>query len=174
MMGGGAYGVVAACLDTKLNRKVAIKKVPNAFEDLIDAKRIFREIKLLKFLDHDNIIRLYEVLKPGNPKTFSDIYIVTDLMETDLHRVIYSKQKLTDEHIQYFVYQILRATMYMHSANVIHRDLKPSNILLNKKCDVKLCDFGLGRGFEMEDEIKTEWTYQVRCHSVVQSPRNHP
>jgi len=156
MMGGGAYGVVAACLDTKSNRKVAIKKVPNAFEDLIDAKRIFREIKLLKFFDHDNIIRLYEVLKPPNPKIYSDIYIVTDLMETDLHRVIYSKQKLTDEHIQYFIYQILRATLYMHSANVIHRDLKPSNILLNKKCDVKLCDFGLGRGFETEDEIKTE------------------
>ena len=167
-MGGGAYGVVAACMDSKTNRKVAIKKVTNAFEDLIDAKRIYREIKLLKFLNHENIIKLHEILKPPNTKTYNDIYIVTDLMETDLHRVIYSKQKLTDEHIQYFIYQILRATHYMHSANVIHRDLKPSNILLNKKCDVKICDLGLGRGFEIEDEIKTEFVYKICRNQMVQ------
>lgn len=155
-MGGGAYGVVSACFDKEKNKKVAIKMIPNAFEDLIDAKRIFREIKLLKFFDHDNIIHLEGVLKPDNPKVYNDIYIVTDLMETDLHRVIYSKQKLTDEHIQYFVFQILRAIQYIHSANVIHRDLKPSNILLNKQCDVKICDLGLCRGFENEDELKTE------------------
>ena len=67
-------------------------------------------------------------------------------METDLHRVIYSKQELTDEHIQYFIYQILRGTLYIHSSNVVHRDLKPSNILANKNCDLKICDLGLGRG----------------------------
>lgn len=156
MMGGGAYGVVCACLDKEKNKKVAIKMIPNAFEDLVDAKRIYREIKLLKFFDHENIIHLEAVLRPDNPKTYTDIYIVTDLMETDLHRVIYSKQKLTDEHIQYFVFQILRAIHYIHSANVIHRDLKPSNILLNKQCDVKICDLGLCRGFNTEEELKTE------------------
>ena len=51
-------------------------------------------------------------------------------METDLHRVIYSRQELTDDHIQYFIYQVLRGLLFMHSANVIHRDLKPSNLLL--------------------------------------------
>jgi serine/threonine protein kinase len=51
-------------------------------------------------------------------------------METDLHRVIYSRQELSEDHIQYFVYQILRGLLFMHSANVIHRDLKPSNLLL--------------------------------------------
>jgi mitogen-activated protein kinase 1/3 len=145
-IGLGAYGVVVSCLDKKSNTKVAIKKVPNAFEDLIDAKRILREIKLLKFFDHENIISLLDVPKPESRKGFNDIYIISDLMETDLHRVIYSKQELTDEHIQYFIYQILRATLYMHSSNVVHRDLKPSNILANKNCDLKICDLGLGRG----------------------------
>ena len=79
-----------------------------------------------------------------------DIYLVTELLETDLNRVIKSKQKLTDEHIQYFIYQILRAFLYIHSARIIHRDLKPSNILLNENCDVKLCDFGLSRNLSKE------------------------
>lgn len=67
-----------------------------------------------------------------------DVYLVTELMETDLNRVIRSKQELTDEHIAYFVYQIFRAFKFIHSANVIHRDLKPSNILLTESCDLKL------------------------------------
>ena len=45
----------------------------------------------------------------------------------------------------------------MHSANVIHRDLKPSNLLLNKNCDLKICDLGLARGSENEEEFKTEY-----------------
>lgn len=50
-------------------------------------------------------------------------------METDLHRIIYSKQPLTIDHIQYFLYQILRGLKYIHSANVLHRDLKVINLL---------------------------------------------
>lgn len=79
-------------MDKKTGNKVAIKKVPNAFEDLIDAKRILREIKLLRFFDHENIISLVDVPKPESRTGYNDIYIITDLMETDLHRVIYSKQ----------------------------------------------------------------------------------
>ena len=91
-IGLGAYGVVCSAFDKKTNMKVAIKKVPNAFEDLIDAKRILREIKLLKYFDHENIISLLDVPRPDTRTGYNDIYIVTDLMETDLHRVIYSKQ----------------------------------------------------------------------------------
>ena len=101
-----------------MKAKVAIKKVPKAFEDLIDAKRIVREIKLLskfiilflsnhfslEFFDHENIIGLVDVQKPPTPTGFEDIYIITDLMETDMHRVIYSRQDLTDDHCQYFMY----------------------------------------------------------------------
>ena len=84
---------------TETGEKVAIKKVPNAFEDLIDAKRIVREIKLLQFFDHENIISLCDIEKPEARTGFEDIYIICDLMETDLHRVIYSRQEVTDEHI---------------------------------------------------------------------------
>jgi len=102
-IGHGAYGVVCSALDHSIKAKVAIKKVPKAFEDLIDAKRIVREIKLLskyfslinlaylEFFDHENIIGLVDVQKPPAPTGYEDIYIITDLMETDMHRVIYSR-----------------------------------------------------------------------------------
>ncbi|XP_041566071.1 mitogen-activated protein kinase ERK-A isoform X3 [Drosophila elegans] len=55
------------------------------------------------------------------------------------------ENRLSNDHICYFLYQILRGLKYIHSANVLHRDLKPSNLLLNKTCDLKICDFGLAR-----------------------------
>jgi len=66
-----------------------------------------------------------------------DRYIVQELMETDLFKLL-KTQKITNDHICYFTYQILRGLKYIHSANVIHRDLKPSNILLNCNCDLKI------------------------------------
>jgi serine/threonine protein kinase len=100
-------------------------------------------------------------------------------METDLHRIIYSKQPLTLEHIQYFIYQILRGLKYIHSANVIHRDLKPSNILVNGNCDLKICDFGLARGLEDEqlggltEYVVTRWyrapEIMLACHEYTKA-----
>ena len=91
------------------------------------------------------IIGVEDLQPPESLSKFEDVYIISELMETDLHRIIYSRQELSDDHIQYFVYQMLCALKYMHSANVLHRDLKPSNILLNADCSLKVCDFGLAR-----------------------------
>ena len=151
-LGHGAYGVVCSCKDNEKNILVAMKKIQNAFEDLIDAKRIVREIRLLHFLNHPSIIKLVDIEKPKDISNFNDIYFATEYMDTDLHRVIYSKQPLSDSHYQYFIYQLICGVNYLHSANVIHRDLKPSNILVNKDCQIKICDFGLGRGLPEEGE----------------------
>lgn len=66
-------------------------------------------------------------------------------MDTSLDKIIESSRSLLDKHVQTFIYQILRALRYLHSAQVIHRDLKPANVLVNANCDVKLCDFGMSR-----------------------------
>lgn len=147
-IGSGAYGVVISSKDSKTDTSVAIKMVPKAFSDEIDAKRILREIKLLKHFRHDNIVSILDMMPPNVKylEDFTDVYIITDLMETDLHRIIYSKQKLTIDHAQYFIYQVLRGLKYIHSCKVLHRDLKPSNLLVNSNCDLKICDFGLARG----------------------------
>jgi len=144
-VGKGAYGVVCSCRDTTTGRKVAVKKVGDAFNDETDAKRTLREIKLLRFLNHDNIIALVDIQPPASKADFNDVYEITELMDTDLHQIIRSNQPLTDEHFRYFMYQIFCALKYIHSANVWHRDLKPGNLLVNRDCDLKLCDFGLAR-----------------------------
>lgn len=79
-------------------------------------------------------------------------YLVQELMEADLHQIIRSGQPLTDAHFQYFVYQICRGLKYIHSANVLHRDLKPGNLLVNADCELKICDFGLARGYSASPE----------------------
>lgn len=163
--GDGSYGFVASAVDTVTNRPVAIKKIRDTFHDLVDAKRILRELKLLRhFNSHENIITIYDIMTyPPDTPDFDDIYIVTNLMESDLERIIRSRQSLTDQHFQYFLYQILRALKYVHSANVLHRDLKPPNLLVNTNCDLALCDFGLARGFHVEGQdtlteyVVTRW-----------------
>ena len=162
-LGRGAYGVVCSATDKVTGRKVAIKKIPKAFDDLVDAKRILREIKLLRHFKHENIVGQRDLIGPIEGEAFEDIYMILDFMETDLHKIIYSKNELTDEHIQYFIYQLLKGLKYIHSAHVIHRDLKPSNLLLNGNCDLKICDFGLARGvkeevdYELTEYVVTRW-----------------
>lgn len=161
-VGTGAYGSVASFKDVSETppREIAVKKITRCFDDLIDAKRIHREIRLLRTFKHENIIKLIELF-PMPGVNYEDVYIVTDLMETDLHRVIYSKQPLTEDHHQYFLYQLLRGLKYLHSADVVHRDLKPSNLLVNKNCDLKICDFGLARGLCTDDEVANLTDYVV-------------
>lgn len=163
-IGSGAYGVVVSAEMESTsesnveNAQVAIKNIQRAFDDLTDAKRIVREIKLMRHLQHKHLLSVLDILAPSSLNDFEDVYIISELMATDLHRVIYSRHALSNDHVAYFMYQMLCALKYIHSANVIHRDLKPSNILLNGNCELKICDFGLARGVQPDiDSDLTEY-----------------
>jgi mitogen-activated protein kinase 1/3 len=159
-VGYGAYGIVCSACDTASGERVAIKKIPKVFDDVVDGKRILREIKLLAFLHHENVLRLKDIFKPRDMEKFEDLYFVSDLYDTDLHQIIRSKQRLGEEHHAYFLYQAVRAVKYIHSAGVVHRDLKPGNLLVNGNCDLAVCDFGLARGLstkDMTDYVVTRW-----------------
>jgi mitogen-activated protein kinase 1/3 len=160
-IGRGAYGIVCSAVNTETNEEVAIKKIGNAFDNRIDAKRTLREIKLLCHMEHENIIAIKDIIRPPQRENFNDVYIVYELMDTDLYQIIRSTQPLTEDHCQYFLYQLLRGLKYIHSANILHRDLKPSNLLLNANCDLKICDFGLARTTSetdfMTEYVVTRW-----------------
>ncbi|KAM3212090.1 hypothetical protein ACQJBY_065276 [Aegilops geniculata] len=159
VIGKGSYGLVCSANDTQTGEKVAIKKIHNIFEHISDAARILREIKLLRLLRHPDVVEIKHILLPPSKKDFKDIYVVFELMESDLHQVIKANDDLTREHYQFFLYQMLRALKYMHTANVYHRDLKPKNVLANANCKLKICDFGLARVAFNDAPTTVFWTY---------------
>ena len=89
--------------------QVAIKRMSRVFQDLVDAKRILREIKLLRHLGaHENVVNVLDIMTgPPDVEDFHTLYVVTQAFECDLARIIKSNQALTEQHAQYFVYQIL-------------------------------------------------------------------
>ncbi|KAH6785429.1 hypothetical protein C2S51_037884 [Perilla frutescens var. frutescens] len=161
VIGKGSYGVVCSAIDTHTGEKVAIKKIHDIFEHISDAARILREIKLLRLLRHPDIVEIKHIMLPPSRREFKDIYVVFELMESDLHQVIKANDDLTREHYQFFLYQLLRALKYIHTANVYHRDLKPKNILANANCKLKICDFGLARVAFNDTPTTIFWTDYV-------------
>ncbi|RVE70454.1 hypothetical protein OJAV_G00064820 [Oryzias javanicus] len=158
-VGSGAYGSVCSAYDTKTGLKVAVKKLSRPFQSIIHAKRTYRELRLLKHMKHENVIGLLDVFTPATSlKEFTDVYFVNHLMGADLNNIV-KCQKLTDDHVQFLIYQILRGLKYIHSADIIHRDLKPSNLAVNEDCELKILDFGLARltDDEMTGYVATRW-----------------
>ncbi|GAA6060482.1 hypothetical protein JCM10212_007113 [Sporobolomyces blumeae] len=149
-LGQGAYGVVCSAKSKITGDSIAIKKVTKVFQKKILTKRALRELKLLHhFRGHKNITCLYD-LDLVDPVGFDSVYLYEECMEADLHAIIRSGQPLSDAHFQSFIYQTLCGLKYIHSAHVLHRDLKPGNLLVNADCELKICDFGLARGFDQD------------------------
>ncbi|KAM8902755.1 serine/threonine-protein kinase NLK [Spinachia spinachia] len=152
-IGYGAFGVVWSVTDPRDGKRVALKKMPNVFQNLVSSKRVFRELKMLSFFKHENVLSALDILQPPHIDYFEEIYVVTELMQSDLHKIIVSPQPLSSDHAKVFLYQILRGLKYLHSAGILHRDIKPGNLLVNSNCVLKICDFGLAR-LEESDESR--------------------
>ncbi|KAA8588996.1 hypothetical protein FQN60_010341 [Etheostoma spectabile] len=143
-IGSGAQGIVCSALDTVLGIPVAVKKLCRPFQNQTHAKRAYRELVLLKCVNHKNIIRLINVFTPQKSlEEFQDLYLVMELMDASLCQVIH--MDLDHERMSYLLYQILCGIRHLHSAGIIHRDLKPSNIVVKSDCTLKILDFGLAR-----------------------------
>ena len=159
LLGEGSFGSVCKATLRATDQQFAVKKIKSVFDNLIDAKRTLRELRLLAHFSHENVVGIRDVMPIGDKEGFTSIYIVTDLADTDLHNICASSNVLTDDHCKYIIYQILRALKYIHSAGVLHRDLKPSNVLINANSDVKICDFGLARIVDADESTPYYTSY---------------
>ncbi|XP_064079786.1 stress-activated protein kinase JNK isoform X1 [Macrobrachium rosenbergii] len=143
-IGSGAQGIVCAAYDTVTQQNVAIKKLSRPFQNVTHAKRAYREFKLMKLVNHKNIIGLLNAFTPQKSlEEFQDVYLVMELMDANLCQVI--QMDLDHERMSYLLYQMLCGIKHLHSAGIIHRDLKPSNIVVKSDCTLKILDFGLAR-----------------------------
>ncbi|KAF4023079.1 hypothetical protein G4228_014842 [Cervus hanglu yarkandensis] len=158
-VGSGAYGAVCSAVDSRTGAKVAIKKLYRPFQSELFAKRAYRELRLLKHMRHENVIGLLDVFTPDETlDDFTDFYLVMPFMGTDLGKLM-KHEKLSEDRVQFLVYQMLKGLKYIHAAGVIHRDLKPGNLAVNEDCELKILDFGLARqaDSEMTGYVVTRW-----------------
>lgn len=177
LLGEGSFGTVFEVEDLKTGKRLAIKRINRAFNSVLDAKRILREIRILSKLHHDNITNLIDVTSSSSFQNFHTIYLVIEKMDTDIYRLLKSGQKLSVDHHKYFMYQLLRGLKYIHSAKVVHRDIKPENIFLNSRNELKIGDFGFSRivgdpySPELQNEaIVTRW---YRAPEVLLNMKNY-
>ncbi|KAH8242897.1 hypothetical protein KR032_002970 [Drosophila birchii] len=163
-LGAGSYGQVASARLQGSSNHVAMKKLLQPFASSEHAKRVYREIRLLKHMDHVNVISLLDTFHPPSPNhnptmdDFQQVYLVTHLMSEDLHRFT-RRVELSNYEVKVILYKILRGIKYIHSAGVLHRDLKPGNIAINENLEVRILDFGLARvsAKHMTDHVGTPW-----------------
>ncbi|KAF6732578.1 Mitogen-activated protein kinase 6 [Oryzias melastigma] len=184
-LGYGGNGLVFSAVDTDCDKRVAVKKI--ILTDPQSVKHALREIKIIRRLDHDNIVKVFEVLGPSGRRLTEDVvsltevnsvYIVQEYMDTDLSQLL-ERGPLSEGHARLFMYQLLRGLKYIHSANVLHRDLKPANLFVNTEDLVlKIGDFGLARIMDphyshkghLSEGLVTKW---YRSPRLLLSPNNY-
>ncbi len=142
-IGKGSYGVVCSAYSSVVDKKVAIKKITPMAKQITDAKHVLREMKLMRHMGkHENVVTLIDLIVR---EAHDELYIIMELLDSDLHRILQSKQELSENHFRHFFHQLLSGVKYLHDNRIIHRDLKPGNLLVTKDCKLRITDFGLAR-----------------------------
>ena len=166
-LGVGSYGNVVEAIDRNTGNRVAIKQVNNIFNDIIDSKRILREITLLRNMNSQFVVKIINIIAPST-QNFNKIFIVFEYSQADLKKLIKSSTQLREEQVRIILYQILCGIKYIHSCLVLHRDLKPANILINEDLSIKICDFGLARS--VQGIIGCDFTEEENLNNDLISP----
>ncbi|KAJ2664470.1 cyclin-dependent kinase 5 [Coemansia sp. RSA 1200] len=170
-LGEGTYGIVYKAQNRETNEVVALKRIRLDNEEEGVPCTAIREISLLKELKHPNIVGLFDVLH-----TEKKLTLVFEFMDSDLKKFVDAYggdlDPLTVKHL---LYQLLCGISYCHRNRVLHRDLKPQNLLINKRGDLKLGDFGLARAFGIpvrsySHEVVTLW---YRAPDVLMGSRQY-
>eukprot|EP01107_Rhizomastix_libera_P009513 TRINITY_DN2560_c0_g1_i1.p1 TRINITY_DN2560_c0_g1~~TRINITY_DN2560_c0_g1_i1.p1 ORF type:complete len:270 (-),score=52.57 TRINITY_DN2560_c0_g1_i1:51-860(-) len=157
-LGEGTYGVVYKARRRDTNEIVALKRIRLESEEEGVPCTAIREISLLKELRHPSIVRLYDVIY-----TEKKLTLVFEYLEQDLKKHMDAcGGALPQVKVKLFLYQLLKGISICHEKKILHRDLKPQNLLINKKGELKLADFGLARAFGIpvrsySHEVVTLW-----------------
>lgn len=170
-LGEGTYGIVYKAKNRETGEIVALKRIRLDSEDEGVPCTAIREISLLKELKHPNIVRLYDVIH-----TEKKLTLVFEYLDQDLKKYLDEcGGEISRQTMKSFLYQLLRGVAFCHEHRVLHRDLKPQNLLINKKGELKLADFGLARAFGIpvrsySHEVVTLW---YRAPDVLMGSRKY-
>lgn len=164
VVGDGTYGTVFSATDKETNELIALKKIKMELETQGFPVTAIREIKILKSLQHENVIQLKEIVTYEKDETeintnfintnsntnikfnYGDVFMVFEYAEFDLAGLI-NEVAFTKNHIKSYMYQLMEGINYMHHKKIMHRDIKGANILITADNKLKIADLGLARSY---------------------------
>lgn len=158
VLGEGTYGKVYRARSHATGKLVAMKHMKLTNQDEGVPSTAIREVAILKDLNHDNIVRLFDVFC-----STKKLVLVFECLDNDLKKFMRaSKGILTPAVVKNFSFQLMKGIEFCHSRRIIHRDLKPQNLLINQSMQLKIADFGLARAFMLPipkytHEVVTVW-----------------
>uniref|UniRef100_A0A672SCX1 non-specific serine/threonine protein kinase n=1 Tax=Sinocyclocheilus grahami TaxID=75366 RepID=A0A672SCX1_SINGR len=130
---------------------VAIKIIDKTQLDAVNLEKIYREVQIMKMLDHPHIIKLYQVMETKNM-----LYLVTEYAKNgEIFDYLAKHGRLSEPEARRKFWQILSAVEYCHNRNIVHRDLKAENLLLDGHMNIKIADFGFGNFFQSGKPLAT-------------------
>ncbi|XP_006870876.1 PREDICTED: serine/threonine-protein kinase SIK1 [Chrysochloris asiatica] len=150
-LGKGNFAVVKLARHRVTKTQVAIKIIDKTRLDPSNLEKIYREVQIMKLLNHPHIIKLYQVME-----TKDMLYIVTEFAKNgEMFDYLTSNGHLSEEEARKKFWQILSAVEYCHNHHIVHRDLKTENLLLDSNMDIKLADFGFGNFYKSGEALST-------------------
>ncbi|XP_051529817.1 serine/threonine-protein kinase SIK2-like [Myxocyprinus asiaticus] len=150
-LGKGNFAVVKLARHRITKSEVAIKIIDKTQLDAVNLEKIYREVEIMKMLDHPHIIKLYQVMETKNM-----LYLVTEYARNgEIFDYLASRGRLSEMDARRKFWQILSAVEFCHERNIVHRDLKAENLLLDAHMNIKIADFGFGNFFRPGEPLTT-------------------
>ncbi|XP_066059621.1 serine/threonine-protein kinase SIK2 [Chamaea fasciata] len=150
-LGKGNFAVVKLARHRITRSEVAIKIIDKSQLDAVNLEKIYREVQIMKMLDHPHIIKLYQVME-----TKSMLYLVTEFAKNgEIFDYLASHGRLSEAEARRKFWQILSAVEYCHGRKIVHRDLKAENLLLDNNMNIKIADFGFGNFYKSGEPLTT-------------------
>ncbi|KAI9098709.1 kinase-like domain-containing protein, partial [Phlyctochytrium arcticum] len=150
-VGEGNFAKVRLATHTLTGEKVAVKIIDKSKLDKTTSKKLFREVRIMKLLNHPHIVRLYEVI--DTPK---ELYLIMEYASGgEIFDYLVAHGRMKEKEARRHFRQIVSAIDYCHSLHVIHRDLKAENLLLDGNMNVKIADFGFSNQFSPGQRLNT-------------------
>ena len=148
-IGRGTFAIVKLARHRITGTEVAIKIIDKNKLDKINLEKVYREVRVLKMLDHTHIIKLYQVME-----TRSLLYLVLEYAsQGEIFEYINRHGRMSEALARKKFWQIVEAIDYCHAHNVVHRDLKAENILLDANMNIKIADFGFANYYKANGHL---------------------
>ncbi|XP_078512522.1 serine/threonine-protein kinase SIK1 [Lissotriton helveticus] len=150
-LGKGNFAVVKLARHRVTKTQVAIKIIDKTRLDPSNLEKIYREVQIMKLLNHPHIIKLYQVME-----TKDMLYIVTEFAKNgEMFDYLTTNGHLSESEARTKFSQILSAVEYCHCRHIVHRDLKTENLLLDANMNIKIADFGFGNFYKSGEPLST-------------------